>query len=103
MLLLANITSQSSGVLWCDRIIYVLNIFALFTFHVAIFVGTLWPFSEGCNFFSLSLDKDVTAGKAQMLIKYKGMVLHDYEYDLCEEVADLENPLYCPFKKGNMT
>ena len=35
-----------------------------------------------------------------MIVKYKGMVLHDYEYDLCEEVADMEKPLYCPFKKG---
>ena len=49
----------------------------------------------------LTSDKDITAGKAQMIVKYKDMVLHDYEYDLCEEVADMENPLYCPFRKGN--
>ena len=38
-----------------------------------------------------------------MIVTYRGLEMHNDEYDLCEEAADLEKPLYCPFKEGKLT
>eukprot|EP00794_Sanderia_malayensis_P018993 gene18993-20904_t len=53
-------------------------------------IGNIW---DKC-------DHDVTAGKVDFSVHFKGTLLHDKEYDFCEECEDLEEPLECPFKKG---
>eukprot|EP00112_Aurelia_sp_Birch-Aquarium-sp1_P000772 Seg1075.7 transcript_id=Seg1075.7/GoldUCD/mRNA.D3Y31 product="Phosphatidylglycerol/phosphatidylinositol transfer protein" protein_id=Seg1075.7/GoldUCD/D3Y31 len=49
---------------------------------------------------NMTFNRRVEAGKAHMIVTYRGLEMHNDEYDLCEEAADLEKPLYCPFKKG---
>ena len=51
---------------------------------------------------SFILDRRVEAGKAHMIVTYRGLEMHNDEYDLCEEAADLGKPLYCPFKEGKL-
>ena len=35
-----------------------------------------------------------------MIVYYKDMTIYERTLDLCEEIQELENPLFCPFMKG---